>query len=233
MRPTRETRERKLDREPPPFMTERERLSAAATLLCGERWQRPLARLFSINDRDVRRWVAGDRPIPAWVWLELEAAIATREGEMKAAMAIVKSPRVGDVIRLTTQSSTVYGKAITVVNRDMPPYGEEVAVLGVDDSTITVKASDLTTERGPMQHHPLDHLRLSHSSAFNKARTALAAAGLRVTADSLAVRAFSDPKTGANWDIILTPNADPAEKEVAEEIIRRLKIEFPNAIPNG
>jgi hypothetical protein len=46
-------------------------------LLVGADWQRPLARLLgprhpdgareSIDDRLVRRWYSGDRPIPAWV----------------------------------------------------------------------------------------------------------------------------------------------------------------------
>ncbi len=52
-------------------------LTEIGRLLYGEDWQRPLARGLgplhpdgareSIDDRLVRRWAAGDRPIPAWV----------------------------------------------------------------------------------------------------------------------------------------------------------------------
>jgi len=41
------------------------------------RWsQRGLAAAFGCDDRLVRRWAAGERPIPAWVsgWLERAAA---------------------------------------------------------------------------------------------------------------------------------------------------------------
>lgn len=49
----------------------------AASLLYGEDWQRPLARGLgpmhpdgareAIDDRLVRRWASGERPIPGWV----------------------------------------------------------------------------------------------------------------------------------------------------------------------
>lgn len=54
-----------------------DRLSAAARLLYGDDWQRPLARGLgplhpdsardSIDDRLVRRWASGERPVPGWV----------------------------------------------------------------------------------------------------------------------------------------------------------------------
>ena len=49
-------------------MTDPARLAHAGRLLLGDEWQRPLARALEIDDRLVRRWVAGERPIPDWVW---------------------------------------------------------------------------------------------------------------------------------------------------------------------
>lgn len=58
--------------------TDRDLLRRAGELLHGRQWQRAIARSLgayhpdgpreSLDDRLVRRWVAGDRPIPAWVW---------------------------------------------------------------------------------------------------------------------------------------------------------------------
>lgn len=42
-------------------------LEEHATLLLGNRWQAPLARLLDKDPRLIRRWVAGDRPVPEWV----------------------------------------------------------------------------------------------------------------------------------------------------------------------
>ena len=72
-----------------------DRLSAAARLLYGDDWQRPLARGLgplhpdgardSIDDRLVRRWASGERPVPGWVrgavvaLLEQEASARERQ----------------------------------------------------------------------------------------------------------------------------------------------------------
>lgn len=45
----------------------RQSLATVTSLLYGERWQRPLSRSLSVNDRLVRRWARGERPIPSWV----------------------------------------------------------------------------------------------------------------------------------------------------------------------
>ena len=44
----------------------------------GPRWQRELARDLSIGDRLVRRWVAGDRPMPADLADRLDAVVIAR-----------------------------------------------------------------------------------------------------------------------------------------------------------
>lgn len=53
-------------------------LATAAALLLGERWQRPLARLLDVDDRLVRRWATGERPVPAWVLDRIRGELAAR-----------------------------------------------------------------------------------------------------------------------------------------------------------
>jgi hypothetical protein len=61
---------------------------SAGSLLFGQEWQRPIARMLGplrpdgsgapIDDRLVRRWAAGERPIPDWVIPSLQRAITSR-----------------------------------------------------------------------------------------------------------------------------------------------------------
>lgn len=44
-----------------------EALTAAASLLYGNRWQRSLSLALKVDYRLVRRWARGYRPIPLWV----------------------------------------------------------------------------------------------------------------------------------------------------------------------
>lgn len=50
-----------------------EQLAKAGQALYGERWQSPLARDLEVSDRTVRRWAAGDNPVPE----EVERRIRT------------------------------------------------------------------------------------------------------------------------------------------------------------
>lgn len=61
-------------------------LATDASLLHGERWQRPLARALSVDDRLVRRWAAGDRPIPAWVEERLRVDLRARRDSIDAVL---------------------------------------------------------------------------------------------------------------------------------------------------
>ncbi len=67
---------------------DKETLAKAGRLLLGAEWQQPMARLLgprhpagkrdSLDPRLVRRWAAGERPIPAWVWPVLAAMLERR-----------------------------------------------------------------------------------------------------------------------------------------------------------
>lgn len=53
-------------------------LREAGKALYGPRWQSDLARDLWVVDRTIRRWDAGDSPIPAGVWPEIRALLKSR-----------------------------------------------------------------------------------------------------------------------------------------------------------
>jgi DNA-binding transcriptional regulator YiaG len=50
-------------------------LSEAGAALYGPRWQSELARALKVSDRTMRRWAAGEWPVPPNVWQELRAIL--------------------------------------------------------------------------------------------------------------------------------------------------------------
>ncbi len=62
-------------------------LEAAATLLHGTRWKLALAGALEVDYRLVRRWAAGERPIPAWVEPALRLELAGRAEEIRNFLA--------------------------------------------------------------------------------------------------------------------------------------------------
>jgi hypothetical protein len=99
-----------------------ELLASAGSLLFGSEWQRPLARVLgplhpegarnSIDDRLVRRWASGERPIPDWVIpavrrvvtshatdLNIMAGRLVRGGDAQRSFAALGffSPEIGEV----------------------------------------------------------------------------------------------------------------------------------------
>ena len=49
----------------------KELLKRVGTFIYGEEWQAPLARDLGVNERSMRRWVAGTDEIPRGVWRDL------------------------------------------------------------------------------------------------------------------------------------------------------------------
>jgi hypothetical protein len=72
----------------------RDLIVCAGSMLFGPEWQRPIARMLgplhpegprdTIDDRLLRRWASGERPIPDWVIPALQRAIALRAAELGA-----------------------------------------------------------------------------------------------------------------------------------------------------
>lgn len=56
-----------------------EQLRIIGEALYGERWQSDIARDLDVDSRRVRQWLAGERPIPAGIWVELAAKMRQRK----------------------------------------------------------------------------------------------------------------------------------------------------------
>ena len=58
-------------------------LRKAGTELFGDNWQTPLAAALEVNPRTVRRYFAGDQPIPLVVFLAVVCLLAESRGMLK------------------------------------------------------------------------------------------------------------------------------------------------------
>lgn len=67
---------------------QRARLEACGTALFGPQWQRPLAAALGVDDRLVRRWYAGDRPVPEDRWQRIAGLMRERGERLLAAAAL-------------------------------------------------------------------------------------------------------------------------------------------------
>jgi len=74
-------------------MSDHAYLADVGEALYGPRWQNELARNLGVADRTVRRWVAGDAPIPGGVWAELSALITEKEITLRGLRTNMPRPR--------------------------------------------------------------------------------------------------------------------------------------------
>lgn len=57
-------------------------LTKAGEALYGPRWQSELARDLDVDDRTMRRWVAGDSPVPSGVAVDLLRLLTERASDI-------------------------------------------------------------------------------------------------------------------------------------------------------
>ena len=72
-------------------MTDPELLEAIGQALYGPHWISDLARTLGVAERTMRRWQAGQFPIPPGVWPELEALCAERAIALDVVRARLRS----------------------------------------------------------------------------------------------------------------------------------------------
>lgn len=60
----------------------RDLLEACGRALYGEQWQSPLSRDLDVSDRTMRRWVAGDTPIPMGLNVDLLRLLTERAADI-------------------------------------------------------------------------------------------------------------------------------------------------------
>ncbi len=64
-------------------------LAAVGAALYGPLWQTELARQLGVNDRTVRRWLAGASPVPAGVVDDLRPLLAAAAQRLACAAAVL------------------------------------------------------------------------------------------------------------------------------------------------
>ena len=57
-------------------------LTACGEALFGPRWQSEMSRALAVDDRTIRRWVAGDSPVPVGVAVDLLRLLSERAAEI-------------------------------------------------------------------------------------------------------------------------------------------------------
>lgn len=78
-------------------MTNLEKLTAAGEMVFGDKWQSPLSRLLDINDRSMRRYVAG-KSRPPYTDTLIDA-LELKKQQIESAIELVKADAIsGDLI---------------------------------------------------------------------------------------------------------------------------------------
>src|SRR6266851_1902193 len=86
-------------------------LVAAGCALYGERWQTSLARDLQVSDRTMRRWLAGEFPIPAGVVTELRSVLVERLKAIGGMVPYTVNPRDHTVFHSVAYSAFQYDDA--------------------------------------------------------------------------------------------------------------------------
>ena len=60
-----------------------DQLTAIGTALYGQQWQSALARALRVVDRTMRRWVAGESPIPTGIIADLRRLLRERQAQIE------------------------------------------------------------------------------------------------------------------------------------------------------
>jgi len=70
-------------------MTPSDHLAAAGRALYGQLWQSALARDLGVNDRTMRRWVAGQEP-PETIWAEVRSLLEARKQQISETIHLIE-----------------------------------------------------------------------------------------------------------------------------------------------
>ncbi len=62
-------------------------LKRAGEAMFGNQWQTPLAEALGVSDRTMRRWIAGQSPLPDGVLADIEGVARKRVADIYAFMA--------------------------------------------------------------------------------------------------------------------------------------------------
>lgn|SRR5487761_1045146 len=125
-------------------------LAKIGRALYGERWQTPLARMLSIADRSVRRWLAGESAVPAGVADEIEELLARDRAHQALNHLIELQSEMGrpTEIRLTQGRDAVGRRATKIIATALREIGIAVEIVDVGESgTPTERATKSALKR--------------------------------------------------------------------------------------
>lgn len=130
----------------------RDELVAAGRRLFGERWQTPLSRAIRVADRTVRRWVAGEWPVPPDAAAKIRALEARHVSDQaldQLDRLIAESGSPPDVIRLTQGRDATGRRATALVAKALRARGLRVEIVGVPDAIDDPEARALLAASKP------------------------------------------------------------------------------------
>ena len=71
-------------------MNDIQKLKMIGMVMFGEQWQSAIAKKLGVNDRTVRRWVAGEIQINQNIFADLQRAIIERQRQLQLTLRILK-----------------------------------------------------------------------------------------------------------------------------------------------
>ena len=96
----------------------------------GDEWQAPLARDLSVNERTMRRWVAGTEEVPRGVWRDLAARIEMYGRMAQGLLAEVK--RASGLVEVTTNAMQAPGSSSIKAPPVPPGWGTDELTAFID-----------------------------------------------------------------------------------------------------
>lgn len=88
-------------------MTDIDSLTLIGEALYGRTWQAQMCDLLRVDNRRVAHWLAGSRPIPPGIWVELIAALRERgDAALKLADSLTAGPhRLASHLKMADRAS--------------------------------------------------------------------------------------------------------------------------------
>lgn len=123
-----------------------EKLTTIGTALYGERWQTPLANDLQVADRTMRRWLAGESPIPENIGAELLALFEKRKRMLNALTDYSTNALDHTVMNVRTNTVFTYDEAGRLTLRH-PGFAKPNEIPAITDGAL--EALRLELQRDP------------------------------------------------------------------------------------
>lgn len=198
----------------------KELLKRVGTFIYGEEWQAPLARDIGVNERSMRRWVAGTDEIPRGVWRDLGdrleiwhralghlvSAVKHTSGLVEVHAFKVLDGRLGDMVQSRGKSTAE--RIARIGGEIIPGSAEWVAPSAIDPE------GRITPEAAPAQKEQRTAKELADMIAS------------RINVGGVFVAVHKDPAHGWHPTVITAPVEAHRCQVLAKEIAAELRITY-------